>query len=116
MPCFQIHRLREDKRQQFRWTPHTGGATAARPKDYEKDTAPVEASSAYAAWLALRGSERPLAVGDILEDEGGALRICKYTGFEEARWVVPEPAPVTIPAGPTAAVPGDAQGAGQAVQ
>jgi hypothetical protein len=35
-------------------------------------------------------------VGDVLEDESGVLRICKYTGFEEAHWVMPEP-----PAAPT---------------
>jgi hypothetical protein len=91
MPCFHIHRLREDRRQQFRLTPHTSGVTAARPKDYAEDADTVEAASVYAAWASLRGSERPLMVGDVLEDEGGALRICKYTGFEEARWAVPEP-------------------------
>jgi len=94
MPCFHIHRLREDRRQQFRLAPHTSGITAVRPKDYEKDTDSVEAASAYAAWASLRPSQSPLMVGDVLEDEGGALRICKYTGFEEARWAVPEPAPV----------------------
>lgn len=98
MPCFQIHRLREDRRQQFRATPHTSGVTAAKPKDYEKERDAVEASTAYAAWALLRGSENPLMVGDVLEDESGGLRICKFTGFEEARWVVPEP-----PAAPTAA-------------
>jgi len=97
MPCFQVHRLREDRRQQFRLSPHTSGVTAARPKDYEKDADTIEASSAYAAWAAVRGSEKPLMVGDVLEDESGALRICKYTGFEEARWAVPEPAAAPAP-------------------
>jgi hypothetical protein len=113
MPCFHIHRLREDRRQQFRWTPHTSGITAARPRDYDKETEAIEASSVYDAWASLRGSERPLTVGDVLEDEGGALRICKYTGFEEARWAVPEPnaAPAApalvpdVPDGPEAANP-----------
>jgi hypothetical protein len=111
MPCFHIHRLREDRRQQFRLTPHTSGVTAARPKDYEKDTDAVEAPSAYAAWATLRGSQRPLMVGDVLEDEGGALRICKYTGFEEARWAVPEPA-----AAPAPSVVRAAESAGPALQ
>jgi hypothetical protein len=48
-------------------------------------------------------------VGDVLEDEGGVLRICKYTGFEEARWAVPEPnvaaAPAAVPDVPEAASP-----------
>ncbi len=110
MPCFHIHRLREDRRQQFRLTPHTSGVSAARPKDYEKDTDTVEASSVYAAWASLRGSARPLMVGDVLEDEGGGLRICKYTGFDEARWAVPDPAAAhaaapVVPEAPAAASP-----------
>jgi hypothetical protein len=97
MPSFHIHRLREEKRQPFRWTPHTSGVTSARPKDYQKDEETVEAPSAYAAWASLRGSDHPLLVGDVLEDESGALRICKYTGFEEVHWAVPDinAAPVT---------------------
>jgi hypothetical protein len=91
MPCFHIHRLREDRRQPFRLAPHTSGATSARPRDYEKDEQTVDASSAYAAWALLRDSEHPLMVGDVLEDESGVLRICKYTGFEEAHWAMPEP-------------------------
>jgi hypothetical protein len=89
MPIYQIHRMKDAPRQQFRWAPHTSGVTVARPKDYEPGTT-VEASTAYAAWIALRGSATPLDIGDILESEG-ELRILKYIGFEEARWFVPEP-------------------------
>ena len=97
MPSYQIHRLKDNQRQQFRWAPHTSGVSTVKAKDYEND-APVEAPSVYAAWDQLRGSERPLQVGDILEDESGALHICKYIGFEEARWfVAAEPAPVSVP-------------------
>jgi hypothetical protein len=32
-------------------------------------------------------------VGDILENELGEIRLYKYIGFEEAKWVVPEQAP-----------------------
>ena len=103
MPDYQIHRLKETQRQQFRWAPHTPGVTIVKLKDYEPG-ALVEAASPYALWLALRGSENPLAVGDLLEALGdlmevagvvpaGELRILKYIGFEEARWYVPEPAP-----------------------
>ena len=113
MPCFQIHRLREDRRQQLRLTPHTSGITAAKPKDYEKDTDTIEASSAYAAWASARGSEKPLMVGDVLEDESGALRICKYTGFEEAHWVVPEPA---VPPAPSVVLYDGGETAGPALQ
>ena len=91
MPAYQIHRLKDTPRQQFRWAPHTSGVTIVKPKDYEKG-ALVEAASPYALWLALREAETPLEVGDLLEFAGGELRIFKYIGFEEARWYVPEPA------------------------
>jgi hypothetical protein len=91
MPAYQIHRLREAARQQFRWAPHTSGVTIVKPKDYEKD-ALVEAASPYAAWVALRESDKALQVGDLLELDSGEIRIFKYIGFEEARWYVPEPA------------------------
>lgn len=92
MAAYQIHRLRESARQQFRSAPHTSGVTIVKAKDYEKDNV-VEAGSPYAAWMALRQSEQALQVGDLLELEGGEIRIFKYIGFEEARWYVPEPAP-----------------------
>jgi hypothetical protein len=96
MPVYQIHRMKDLPRQQFRWAPHTSGVTIAKLKDYEPgDT--VEAPTAYAAWIALRGSTAPLDIGDILEAEGD-LRILKYIGFEEARWFVPEPAPGVVAA------------------
>jgi hypothetical protein len=38
----------------------------------------------------LRESEQALEIGDVLETESGGLRICKYVGFEEAEWIVPE--------------------------
>ena len=90
MPQYQIHRLKEGPRQQFRWAPHTPGVTIVKQKDYEPGTA-IEAASPYALWLALRESDNSLAVGDLIEDSGGELRILKYIGFEEARWYVPEP-------------------------
>jgi hypothetical protein len=81
--------MKDNPRQQFRWAPHVSGAANARPKDYEP-AGEIEAENEYAAWASLRGSETPLLVGDLLELEGGQLRICKYVGFEEARWFVPE--------------------------
>jgi hypothetical protein len=100
MPLYRIYRMKDLPRQQFRWAPHTSGATVVKPKDYEpkqgeakqgQECATVEALSPYAAWVVLRGSATPLDIGDILETEG-ELRILKYVGFEEARWYVPEPA------------------------
>jgi hypothetical protein len=90
MPVYQVHRLKESQRQHFRWAPHTSGVSTVKPRDYEPGPA-VEAVSAYAAWEELRRSEQPLQVGDLLELPGGPLEICKYIGFEEARWFVPEP-------------------------
>src|SRR5580700_829139 len=96
MPDYQIHRLKETQRQQFRWAPHTPGVTIVKLKDYEPGSV-VEAATPYALWLALRETENAIGVGDLIEIvsdvPGGELRILKYIGFEEARWYVPEPAP-----------------------
>jgi hypothetical protein len=89
MPVFRIRRVRQSQQEQFRWAPHTTGASLVKPKDYE-EAGQIEAPSVYAAWSALRESEAPLRVGDILELENGELHICKYVGFEEAHWVLPE--------------------------
>lgn len=89
MPSYRIHRMKEHPRQQFRWAPHTSGATPVKPKDYEQ-AGYVDAPSVYAAWNMLKETERALEVGDLLEIEGVSLRIYKYVGFEEAQWVLPE--------------------------
>ena len=89
MPLFHIHRMKDTPRQGFRWAPHTGGVSSLKPKDFELD-GEVEAASAYEAWTLLRGTERALDIGDVLESPSGEIRICKYVGFEEARWIVPE--------------------------
>lgn len=89
MPLYRIHRLKEAQQQQFRWAPHTSGASVVRPRDYQ-EAGQVEAPTPYAAWFLLRQRGAPLRVGDLLECEGSELRICKYVGFEEARWEAPE--------------------------
>ncbi len=89
MPVFRIHRMKDLPRQQFRWAPHVSGAANVKPKDYEVSDE-IAAENEYAAWALLRNSERPLGVGDLLELPTGQLRICKYVGFEEARWILPE--------------------------
>ena len=81
--------MRESARHQFRWAAHTSGISQAKPKDYE-EAGQTEAAGFYAAWTALRAGSTPLEVGDLLEREGGDLKICKYVGFEEARWILPE--------------------------
>ncbi len=89
MPCYRIYRMKDSQRQNFRWAPHTSGVTPVKPRDYEPESQ-IDAPSAYAAWAALQSSEKPLLVGDLLETEGGEVRIYKYVGFEEAKWVLPE--------------------------
>lgn len=84
--------MRDHVRQHFRNAPHTSAETAAKLRDYiEGET--VEASNVYEAWEQMRATESPLDVGDLLETELGALKICKYVGFEDAKWVIPEAKP-----------------------
>src|SRR5579862_181842 len=89
MASYRVHRLKDHLRQAFRVAPHVSGAAQVKPRDYEPAET-IEASSPYAAFFALREAVRPLEVGDMLEAEDGSLRICKFVGFEEAQWVLPE--------------------------
>ncbi|MGA2132237.1 MAG: hypothetical protein ABSH50_08100 [Bryobacteraceae bacterium] len=89
MPTYRVYRMKDAPRQQFRWAPHVSGAASVKARDYEPD-GEIQAESEYDAWSRLRASENPLAVGDLLEAGDGALRICKYVGFESASWVIPE--------------------------
>jgi hypothetical protein len=104
MALFRIHRMKDAPRQQFRQAPHVSGTAMVKPKDYEM-AGEVEAENEYAAWAALRGSDAPLQVGDILETPPGLIRICKYVGFEDARWHIPEPLPAPIPNAPAGSPP-----------
>lgn len=81
--------MKDNPRQQFRWAPHVSGAANVKRKDYEEG-AYIEAASEYEAWRRLREAGEALQVGDLLENEKGELRICKYVGFETAQWVIPE--------------------------
>jgi hypothetical protein len=92
MPDYRIHRLKESLRHQFRFGPHVSGTASVKPRDYEPGLS-IEAPTPYAAYFALRSSEAPLQVGDLLEAPDGVLRIFKFVGFEEAHWVVPEAKP-----------------------
>lgn len=100
MPVFRIRRMKIHVRQSFRYAPHISGVTQLKPRDYEEG-GEVEGASFYDVWASLRGTERALDVGDVLETPEGSVRICKYVGFEEARWVLPEgkPDPAEQPAG-----------------
>jgi hypothetical protein len=96
MPSYKIHRLKDHLRQYFRHAPHVSGAAMVKPRDYNPGDA-VEAKSPYAAYFDLRGSCSPLEPGDLLESDTGDLRIFKFVGFEEARWVIPEAKPESSP-------------------
>lgn len=84
MATYQIHRLKNHLRQQFRYAPHVSGVTNIRIKDYEM-AGSVDATSPYAAFFQMRDGAEPLEVGDVLE-LNGELRILKFVGFEEAQW------------------------------
>ena len=96
--------MKDAPRQQFRSAPHVSGAATAKPKDYEA-AAEIDADNEYAAWALMRNTEQPLNVGDLLESAEGRLRICKYVGFEEARWFVPEPPPQSSLPAPLSGAP-----------
>jgi hypothetical protein len=81
--------MKDAPRQQFRWAPHVSGMANVKPKDYEL-AGEIEADNEYSAWATLRASGQPLNVGDLLEFGEGQIRICKYVGFEEERWILPE--------------------------
>ena len=92
MPAYRIHRLRDHLRASFRSAPHVSGVASLKPRDYVP-VGEIEAASPYAAYFELRDSESRLEVGDVLEGANGELRVFKYVGFEEAKWVLPEAKP-----------------------
>jgi hypothetical protein len=118
VPLYRIHRMRDHVRASFRNAPHTSGVAQVKPRDFLPqpeilETAEtIEAASPYAAWHELLGAERPLIIGDLLEamDNGqpGKLYLCKYVGFDEAQWVIPE---ATAPAQAAEAAPETASAA-----
>jgi hypothetical protein len=85
-------------KQSFRWAPHVTGLATVKQRDYQPD-AEFEASNEYALWAELRSTEHALDVGDLLEEvtgaNGGELKICKFVGFESARWAETEAVPAS---------------------
>lgn len=112
MAIYRLHRMKENPRQQFRWAAHSSGVTNVKPKDYEP-AGEFESSSFYALWQELRLTDNALQLGDLLELESGELRIFKYVGFEEARWILPEVKNPT--AGTIALVPDSVEPAAHAI-
>lgn len=91
MATYRIHRLRDHLRGPFRFAPHVSGTAMVKPRDYKETEEFVEAGSPYAAFFAMKDSAEPLQLGDLLESDG-SLQIFKFVGFEQAEWVLPEPA------------------------
>lgn len=96
MPTYRVFRMKEQARLSFRAAPHTSGETAVKLKDYAEAES-IESANAYEAWEQMRATGLPLQVGDILENELGGIVICKYIGFDDAKWVVPEAKPGADP-------------------
>jgi hypothetical protein len=88
MASFRIYRMRPHVKQSFRFAPHVSGLATVKPRDYQPDCE-VEAQNEYALWAALKSSEQALEIGDLVEI-GGELKICKFVGFESARWAETE--------------------------
>src|SRR3989442_763637 len=101
MVRYRIYYLKESQRQHFRHAPPAPGPLNLKMKDYEPG-GDIEASSPYAVWKHMRAklddgvARRPIGVGDALETDTGTLLVCKYVGFEEAQWWVPEPPPTAV--------------------
>lgn len=89
MPEYRIFRMKDAERQRFRIQPHTSGATMVKPKDFE-ERGSINAPTPYTAWALLKESNDPLLVGDLLIAPNDEIRILKYVGFEEARWIIPD--------------------------
>ena len=104
--------MKEQSRLSFRAAPHTSGETAVKLKDYIEGGS-GEAASAYEVWESLRGTEQPLEVGDILESDLGGIKICKYIGFEDAKWILPEVKPAAEPETVAAGAPTQDAAAGK---
>ncbi len=91
MATFRIYRMRPHVKQSFRWAPHVTGLATVKQRDYLPDTE-IEAPNEYALWAELKSSEKPLEIGDLVE-AGNALKICKFVGFEAAKWAETEAVP-----------------------
>jgi hypothetical protein len=92
MANFTIRRLRDSQQEKLRWSPQATTTTlpVLKPSDY-RDDGQVQAISPYQAWQLLRERGEDLRIGDVLVDENGATVICRYSGFEEAEWLVVAP-------------------------
>jgi hypothetical protein len=71
------------------------GLATVKPRDYHPG-GEFEAANEYALWAELRNTDQALEVGDLVEalvnvpDVPGVLKICKFVGFESAKWAETE--------------------------
>jgi len=89
MPVYRIFRMKDNERQRFRTLPHTSGVTMVKPKDFE-EKGTVEAATPYTAWAQMKDTPEALQVGDMLVAPNDDMRLLKFVGFEEARWIIPD--------------------------
>jgi hypothetical protein len=92
MASFRIYRMRPHVKQYFRWAPHVTGLATVKQRDYHA-AGEFEASNEYALWAELKNSDQALEVGDLVEsiaEAGAGLKICKFVGFESAKWAETE--------------------------
>jgi hypothetical protein len=98
MVSFRIYRMRPHVKQSFRWAPHVSGLATVKQRDYLPGSE-FQAPDEYALWAELRNSEEALELGDLVEAGGeaggGVLKICKFVGFESAKWAETEVAVVS---------------------
>ena len=81
--------MRPHVKLHFRWAPHVAGLATVKQRDYQPG-GEFEAANEYALWAALRNTEQALEVGDLVQAGDGELKICKFVGFESARWAETE--------------------------
>jgi hypothetical protein len=111
MASFRVYRMRPHVKQYFRWAPHVSGLATVKARDYQPG-GEFEAANEYALWAALRNSDQALEVGDLVElgGGGGVLKICKFVGFESAKWLETETAHPSSVSESVAPEPGVTQG------
>lgn len=92
MPQYQLYRLIDSRRENYKNAAPEPGQTELRSRHYEL-AGEVEAGSPYQAWRRLRTvGEEPespaaLAVGDVLRNlESDEWLVCNYWGFDPVQW------------------------------
>lgn len=92
MPYYQLFRLIDSRRENYKNAAPEPGQAELRGRHYEP-AGEVEAGSPYQAWRRLqKAGEEPesptgLDVGDVLRDrESDEWLVCNYWGFDPVQW------------------------------